>query len=88
MAQELVRKVAVSLTVIVDYDELWIGSGVNKAEPKSWSPAIELARMVSTIQGVHEVVSVNNLTVQNTGKDYEIDDPEGDKLVPRDAEQG
>lgn len=75
--QEQVRKVAVAMTVMVDYDKFY--DYLREQNPKlakangCWSAALELGRIVSEIPGIHDVVSVTNLTMQNTGKDFEED---------------
>ena len=71
-----IRKVAVSLTVMVDYDTFsryLMEDLKRKFNNGSWSPAIELANVVGGLPGVHEVVAVTNLTMQNTGRDFEVD---------------
>lgn len=77
-----VRKVAVGMTIMVDYDRFF--DYLREKDPKfargngCWSPALELGKMLSEIPGIHDVVSVTNLTMQNTGKDFEEDPIPGD----------
>ena len=78
MIQEQIRRVAVTVTVMLDYDEFYEACGAIKTNPKPWSPAIEFGRAIASIGGVYDVVSVTNLTMQNTGKDFEEEPIPGD----------
>jgi len=78
MIQEQIRRVAVTVTVMLDYDEFYEACGAIKTNPKPWSPAIEFGRAIAAIEGVYDVVSVTNLTMQNTGKDFEEEPIPGD----------
>lgn len=74
-----VKKVAVSMTVLLDYDEL--SNGIKTGNGR-WSPILDFATEVQKLNGVYEIVSIKNLTLITTGREYEEDPPvslEGDE---------
>lgn len=74
------RKVVVALTLVMDYDVLFGAITAAGWKGDRWSPALEVAKLVDKLPGIHDVISVTNLTMQNTGKDWEEDPIPGDAV--------
>jgi hypothetical protein len=66
-----VKKVAVGVVVLLDYDAL--AAGVESKDGR-WSPIVEFAKALEQLPGVYEIVSMNNLTIEKTGQEFEAEE--------------